>query len=204
MFSDSVAWQGWEMQSYEVLHGRACLSILKDALLIEPLPGRSLKNYLESGALTKTMLQAAGREFKRCHALLNGGWSHGDPHLDNVLYDEVTKRAYLIDIETRHDSRLSAPECHADDLLVFLLDLLGRDSAACWLEHSRIFLESYADVEVLVALARRLIMPRGLELVLWKTRTNHLPTHILRERIRLLNEQIRSVISPSAAAATNR
>jgi hypothetical protein len=51
---------------------------------------------------------------------------HGDPHMDNVIYDHATDRALLIDFEVIHDKSVPAGARHADDLLVFLQDLMGR------------------------------------------------------------------------------
>jgi hypothetical protein len=197
MFPRSSEWQAWEIHSYQLLYDRACLPILNDVIRVEPLPGRSLRDYLDEGRLSSAMMRAAGAEFKRAHALLSpcldGLWSHGDPHLNNVLYDKISGCAYLIDFETRHDSRLSAVERHADDLLVLLLDLIGRDRGMDWFALSRAFLDAYDDAAVLQALALRLVVPRGLELALWKTRTNHLPTDVLRERLGLLHQLVENI-----------
>jgi hypothetical protein len=197
MFPRSKAWQQWEIHSYQLLYDRTCLPILNDVIRVEPLPGRSLRDYLDDGRLSAVMMRAAGAEFKRAHALLSpeldGLWSHGDPHLNNVLYDKVSGCAYLIDFETRHETQLSAVERHADDLLVLLLDLIGRDRSMDWFALSRAFLDAYDDAAVLQALSARLTVPRGLELALWKTRTNHLETDVLRERLELLHQLIENV-----------
>lgn len=194
MFIRASAWQAWEIHSYQLLYDRACLPILNDVIRVEPLPGRSLRDYLDDGRLSAVMMRAAAAEFKRAHALmspeLDGLWSHGDPHLNNVLYDKGSSGAYLIDFETRHDPHLSAVERHADDLLVLLLDLIGRDRGMEWFALSRAFLDAYGDAAVLQALSSRLTVPRGLELALWKTRTNHLETGVLRERLELVRAQI--------------
>lgn len=194
MFPRSKAWQQWEIHSYQLLYERDCLPILNDVIRVEPLPGRSLREYLDDGCLSALMMRAAGAEFKRAHGLMSPDlgdlWSHGDPHLNNVLYDKAGGCAYLIDFETRHDSHLSAVERHADDLLVLLLDLIGRDRSMDWFALSRAFLSAYGDTAVLNALASRLIVPNGLELALWKTRTNHLPLDVLRERLELLRQMI--------------
>jgi hypothetical protein len=124
---------------------------------------------------------------------LDGLWSHGDPHLNNALYDKASDSAFLIDFETRHDSHLSAVDRHADDLLVLLLDLIGRDRSMDWFALSRAFLDAYGDAEVLQALSSRLIVPSGLELALWKTRTNHLETIVLRERLELLRQLVENI-----------
>jgi hypothetical protein len=140
------------------------------------------------------MMRAAAHEFRRAHMLfsplLHDHWSHGDPHLANVLYDPITQRARLIDFETRHELTLRACERHADDLLVFLLDLLGADRTSGWQQLSSEFLTTYGRGEALRTLHHRLNPPHGLELVLWKTRTNYLPKALLLERIASIRDLI--------------
>jgi hypothetical protein len=162
MFPEAEAWQAWECASYRLLYDEECIRVDSQALLIRLLPGWSLRYYLETNELTPAMFVAAAQEFRRGHAL--EGWSHGDPHLANVLYDG--QQAWLIDFETRHDPSLSTPERHADDLLVLLLDLIGRDSTSQWREWSKIFLVSYSEHTVLAALRQRLHMPTRFELIL--------------------------------------
>ena len=81
-------------------------------------------------------IQAAGKELRRAHGLwsseLGDYWSHGDPHLENLLYDLESDQARLIDFELIHDKCMSAVKRHADDLLVFLQDLMGCVSAEQW------------------------------------------------------------------------
>jgi tRNA A-37 threonylcarbamoyl transferase component Bud32 len=75
------------------------------------------------------MLEAAGTELRRAHQFwsdeFDGPWSHGDSTATNVIYNQKTGRARLIDFELVHDRSLSAKSRHADDLLVFLLDILA-------------------------------------------------------------------------------
>jgi hypothetical protein len=79
------------------------------------------------------MLKAAGSEYRPAHHFKNeefgSAWSHGDASMTNVIYDEETGRSRLIDFEIRHEKSLPATARHADDLLVFLLDLVGRVSS---------------------------------------------------------------------------
>ena len=137
---------------------------------------------LENNALTDYILQAAAHEFRRAHQL--DGWSHGDPHLNNVLFDG--DRARLIDFETHHEVGLPVDVRQADDLLVFLLDLAGRDPTANWQKWSAVFLQTYNNSNVIRSFQTHLIVPTGLELVLWKSRTNYLPTQQLKQRIEVL------------------
>ena len=60
-------------------------------------------------------------------------WSHGDAGMANVIYDEKSDRARLIDFEIVHDKSLPALSRHADDLLIFLLDLIAMRPDRQWL-----------------------------------------------------------------------
>lgn len=196
MFPRCADWQAWELDSYRLLHGPERISRQPDSasILIEALPGTSLDACRRERAITPAMMQAAAAEFRRVHALqsslLHAAWSHGDPHWRNVLYDASTGQVHLIDFETRHQAHLTPDERHADDVLVFLLDMLGGTSAN-WLEWSQIFLAAYARPEICAELLKRLHMPDGWERVLWQTRTHHLPAVSLQDRL----IQLRAVVN---------
>ncbi|MEM7553230.1 MAG: hypothetical protein AAF378_03875 [Cyanobacteria bacterium P01_A01_bin.84] len=184
---------------------------------VETIPGKSLLSRLSDSqytslntSLSEEMFRAAGLEFRRVHSLwcdrlwckdtqhkrsqpqgcyhTQNFWSHGDPHLANVLYDESTNRAYLIDFETKHEPGLTATERHADDLLVFILDTLGRLQESEAILFSKAFLLSYGNKEVLQSLKQRLTVPQGWERVLWVTRTNYLPKLELKYRLESLKK----------------
>lgn len=86
----------------------------------EKLPGKNLWERLEQGTLTRRMVKAAGHEFRRVHQFrsdeFRGPWSHGDAGTNNVIYDEKTGRARLIDFEIVHDKSLPPKSRQADDL----------------------------------------------------------------------------------------
>ncbi|MCL1475959.1 hypothetical protein LAY57_35690 [Argonema antarcticum A004/B2] len=139
MFPNCLEWQEGELHCYRLLYKERLQGGLagKRGIWIEELPGQSLLQILCDRNLSLLILRAAANEFLRAHSLfcpkLQDYWSHGDPHLANVLYDSHTKTAMLIDFETKHQQSLTAQERHADDLLVFILDLLGRVPFADWL-----------------------------------------------------------------------
>src|SRR6266481_3944732 len=60
--------------------------------------------------------------------------------MTNVIYDEKAHRARLIDFEIRHEKSLPAAARYADDLLVFLLDMVGRVPNRQWLPFAICFL----------------------------------------------------------------
>src|SRR6266581_8602775 len=125
----------------------------------DKLPGESLWEHMNRGTLTQQMLEAAGREFFRAHLLwsdeFGGPWSHGDASMTNVIYNEKTGRARLIDFEIRHEKSLPVTARHADDLLVFLLDLVGRVSSRQWIKFAICFLRAYGDATVMRELKKR-------------------------------------------------
>ena len=108
------------------------------------ITGRQSVGSHEPGeTLTPRMLKAAGSEYRRAHHFkyqeFGRGWSHGDASMTNVIYDEKADRARLIDFEIRHERRLPAAARHADDLLVFLLDMVGRVPNRQWLRSRSVF-----------------------------------------------------------------
>lgn len=76
-------WQRWEIGCFEMLNGdrfRAYASGTR-TVIAEKLPGESLWVHMNRGTLTRRMLQAAAREFRRAHQFwsdeFRGRWSHG-------------------------------------------------------------------------------------------------------------------------------
>src|SRR5437867_3326198 len=111
------------------------------------------------------MVEAAAREFRRAHELrsqeFDGPWSHGDGAMSNVIFDATAGRAHLIDFEIIHDTSLPACRRHADDLSVFLLDLVALAPAHCWLGLSLAFVRAYGGPPVIEELRNMLRPPRG-------------------------------------------
>jgi len=171
-------WRRWEVDCFEMLNGdrfhadksgRRCV-------VADKLPGESLWVHLNRGSLTRHMLQAAADEFRRAHQFwtdeFRGGWSHGDASATNMIYDAETNRARFIDFEIYHDKSLSAAARQADDLLVFLLDLVGTVPSRQWLPFATAFLAAYGDGKVIAQLRKQLDLPGGLAWIWWGVRTN--------------------------------
>ena len=76
---------------------------------------------------------------------------------------------------------------HADDLIVFLQDLMGCVSAEQWVPFSLALIESYNEPEVLAEVRRRLTVPRGWSAIWWKLRTDYLQSGAMTDRIETLN-----------------
>ena len=152
------------------------------------------------------MLAAAGRELRRAHEwrcdAFGGAWSHGDPHTGNFIFDAGEGRARLIDFEVMHHAMLSADERHADDLVVFLQDLMGRIDGGLWLPSARHFLEGYRRPEIIARLARRFVAPRGLARLWWLVRTTYLSRAELTRRIDELRAALPAIRASAAASAT--
>jgi hypothetical protein len=171
-------WQRWEVDCFQMLNGdryRVYASGMR-RVVAEKLPGESVWVHLNHGTLTRQMLRAAGAEFRRAHQFwsdhFRGCWSHGDGTSQNVIYNPASNRARLIDFEIVHEKSLSRAARQADDLLVFLLDLVGIMSTRRWISFATTFLEAYGDGEVIAQLRKQLDLPGGLAWIWWGVRTN--------------------------------
>ena len=193
---DIAEWQRWEVECFRQLHGEQYRAFADGARTVaaEEVPGVSLAHFLDRKALTLAMVEAAARELRRGHALhsehFSSAWSHGDPHAGNLLYDEAEERARLIDFEVMHDPALPAPERHADDLLVFLQDVVGRVSADEWMPLATSFLQAYDRPEIAALLPARLVLPRGIPRLWWAVRTTYLPRAELSRRLAMLRDAL--------------
>ncbi len=189
-------WRRWETLCFQMLNGDGFRANVTDSrtVTLDKLPGENLWQHMNRGTLAPRMLKAAGNEYRRAHQFqsreLGSGWSHGDASMTNVVYDEKTKRARLIDFEIRHEKSLPARARHADDLLVFLLDLVGRVPTREWLRFAICFLRAYGDPAVLRELKKRLVVPSGLALIWWNVRTNFTPGAKVNRRFKALRRAI--------------
>lgn len=184
------AWQRWEIDCFKMLNGDAFGAFAEgpDVVCADKIPGRSLDDHLANGGLSDAMLTAAARELRTAHAHwsaeLGGPWSHGDPHLANFIYDDVSGRARMIDFEVIHETSIPPEERHADDLLVFLQDMVGLVPGERWLPAALHFIRAYDHPEVAARLRERLVIPRGVAArAWWIIRTNYLARGELRRRI---------------------
>src|SRR5438309_2774476 len=189
-------WQRWEVGCFAMLNGdryRAYASG-KRCVVAEKLPGESLWEHLNRGTLTRRMLQAAAAEFRRAHQFwsdeFRGRWSHGDGTSQNVIYDPSSNRARLIDFEIVHQKPLATSARQADDLLVFLLDMVGTVPSRQWLPFSMTFLEAYGDGEVIAQLRKQLDLPGGLAWIWWGVRTNFTNPAKVKRRLANLSRAI--------------
>jgi hypothetical protein len=176
--SDVREWRRWEARCFQMFNGDRFRATVTDnrTVTLDKLPGDNLWEHMNRGTLTLRMLKAAGSEYRRAHHFktkeLGNGWSHGDASMTNVIYGEKAHRARLIDFEIRHEKSLPASARHADDLLVFLLDMVGRIPNRQWLSFAICFLRAYNDAAVIRELKKRLVVPSGLALIWWNVRTN--------------------------------
>src|SRR6266513_1809566 len=171
-------WRRWEADCFQMLNGDRFRVLASGAktVCVDKLPGKTLWEHLTRGTLTRQMLEATGRELRRAHQLwsdeFGGGWSHGDATMSNVLYDEKTDRARMIDFEIMHDKSVPAKSRHADDLLVFLLDVVAIAPSRQWLAFALCFLDAYGDTDVIAELENKLAVPGGLAWSWWGVRTS--------------------------------
>lgn len=189
-------WQRWEIDCFNMLNGDAFRAYASGprTVIADKLPGESLWEHLNRGTLTRRMLIAAACEFRRAHQFWNdefrGRWSHGDASITNVIYDASNHRARLIDFEIYHEKSLSAAARQADDLLVFLLDLVGTVSTRHWIPFAMTFLEAYGDAEVIAQLRTQLDLPGGLAWIWWGVRTNFTNPGTVKRRLANLSRAI--------------
>jgi len=207
--SDAKEWQHREITSFNLLNGdrfRARASG-PGTVIEDKLPGESLWAHMKRGTLTRGMLRAAGREFHRAHRFWSDDfqccWSHGDATTTNAVYDDKTGRLRLIDFEIEHDKSLPVRARQADDLLVFLLDMIGLVSSQ-WLLFALCFLNAYNRADVIVELRKRLILPGGLAWAWWEVRTNFTAPAKVKRRLASLRAAIPKLEIYRAAAVRAR
>ena len=189
-------WRRWETDSFNMLNGdrfRAHPSGRR-CVIEDKLPGESLWDHMNRGTLTRKMMAAAAQEFHRAHQFwsdeFGGPWSHGDATTPNVIYHSQTGRARLIDFEIIHQRTLPARLRHADDLLVFLLDMVGIVSSRQWLPFALEFLRAYNEPKVVRELKKQLMLSGGLAWIWWEVRTNFTAPGKIKLRLRRLREAI--------------
>jgi hypothetical protein len=189
-------WRRWEASCFQMLNGDRFRAKVTDArtVCLDKLPGQSLWDHMKEGTLNKRMLEAAGREYYRAHQFwrdeFDGPWSHGDASMPNVIYDGKNRRARLIDFEIQHVKSLSSATRHADDLLVFLLDMVEKVPTRQWLPFAISFVKAYADRDVIEELRKRLVIPNGLALIWWNVRTNFAKSAKVKRRLGALRNAI--------------
>ena len=190
--ADDDEWRAWEVDCFRLLHGpEFAAKIGADGTpLISLLPGADLSRHLTAGTLRRQHLAAAGAELRRAHFLhsahFGAGWSHGDPHTGNFVFDPATGRARLVDFEMRHHRDLPEARRHADDLLVMLQDVCGRCERDAWLPLATAFIEGYGRGEIAALLGDLLCVPRGIPRVWWAVRTSWMRRAKLERRISAL------------------
>ena len=203
-------WRKWEVDCFEMLNGDQfhAHSVGQRCVVAEKLPGESMWEHLNRGTLNRQMLRAAAAEFQRAHQFWNdefrGRWSHGDASITNVIYDSETNRARFIDFEIYHDQSLPVAARQADDLLVFLLDLVGTVSSRQWLPFATTFLQSYGDPEVIAQLHAQLDLPGGLAWIWWGVRTNFTNSAKVKRRLASLSRAIVNLRLHKVAGAAGR
>ncbi len=207
-------WRRWEIKCFNMLNGdRFCAVASGERTVIEDkLPGESLWDHMNRGTLTGRMLKAAAKEFHRAHHFwsdeFRGSWSHGDATTTNVIYDAKNDGARLIDFEIMHEKSLPTTARHADDLLVFLLDMVGIVSNRQWLPFALCFLNAYGEADVIAELRERLVLPGGLAWIWWEVRTNFTKPAKVTRRLEKLRTEIRRLglhrPAPAKRARTKR
>ncbi|MBC7967639.1 MAG: hypothetical protein H7Z17_17125 [Fuerstia sp.] len=205
MFERADVWLNWEVHCSRLLYpDRPAVTLGPGhAVNMTEVPGVSLRQMLHRGQTNLKAFVAAAREIRRVHQIQCGiykaAWSHGDLHLDNILYDSGGDRAVLIDFDTRHELTINSTRRHVDDLKVVLLELLAMPEEQ-WRQPATVFLEEYADSSVLHELSRQLFVPRGFAKILWYARTNCCSIRKLEPRIQSLRQIVLQVAATTIHA----
>jgi len=206
-WSKTEGWQRWEVECFKMLNGHrfSASRLRNNAICIDRLPGENLWEHLSRQTLSHRMVEAAGLEFRRAHECwskeFRGPWSHGDAGTANVIYDEKSNRARLIDFEIVHDKSLPALSRHADDLLIFLLDLIAAAPGRQWLPLTLAFLDAYDNVPVIAQLSRQLAPPSGMAWIWWGVRTSFANPAKIKQRLAKLQDLSSDLAHYRAVAA---
>jgi hypothetical protein len=204
MFVRAGEWADWEVHCARLLYPeRAAVKRgFGPSVIVPKICGISLRQLLHQNKASVHPFVAAALELRRVHQIpcshYKGSWSHGDLHLDNIVYDPVAGRAVLIDFDTRHDLRLGPTERHSDDLKVMLLELIGLPDER-WRQPATALIEEYREASVLGELGRQLFVPRGFAKILWHVRTNGASTHRVEQRLESVRAIIQRVVATPAA-----
>ncbi|MBL8819107.1 MAG: phosphotransferase [Planctomyces sp.] len=200
MFVGADEWLEWEVHCTHLLYPDRFCTVCGQGkqICIAEVRGMSLRQLVRRNEADLSVMAAAAGEVRRVHQLpcrvFEAGWSHGDLHLDNILYDRITNRAFLIDFDTRHELRLNERRRHGDDLLVFLLELIACSDEK-WFEWAMAFAEAYGESTVLQELAGRLSVPHGFAGILWSARTQGASIQKMEIRIERLRTALRQIQS---------
>lgn len=206
MFVRADEWVDWEIHCVRLLYPERPAAIRGpgQSVIVPEVRGVSLRQLVQRNEAGVDAFVAAARELRRVHQIpcsrYQDAWSHGDLHLDNIVYDRVAGRAVLIDFDTRHDSRLGRTRRQCDDLQAMLLEMT-RLSDERWLQAATALIEEYREASVLDELGRQLIVPRGFAKILLQTRTKGCSTRQLELRLRTLRAIIRRVATATSTGS---
>lgn len=203
---DNGKWQRWEIDNFLLLNGDRFDAFAEgdSTVCADRVPGENLRELLARGALTPHILEVAAHELRRAHQLwcgqLDGRWSHGDLQMSNIVYDEATDSARIIDFEIIHNPSLPAEARHADDLLVFLQDMMWRIPERQWIPFAMAFLNAYGRPDVIAELRQNLVVPHGIPGLWWEVRANHFNRAELAARVNALGKVLDSTAMRRAEA----
>ena len=198
MFVRARDWMAWETHCAQLLY--PARPVVKfgpgNAVGLPEVSGLSLRQMLHRHETDLRAFAAAARELRRAHqipcSVYQAAWSHGDLHLDNILFDSATNQATLIDFDTRHELGLPPVQRHADDLKVMLLELIATADDE-WIRPATTLIREYGDAVVLEELSRQLFVPQGFAKILLYTRTSGCATSQIDQRLPSLREIIQQV-----------
>jgi hypothetical protein len=163
-FLPNAEWRAWELAVYQALGVANVTADDRGRLILPSFPGSPLDKLLESNVDTDLKRRAAIeslRKLRRAHQCrltwpdgIERTFSHGDATVRNVIFEQVTRRAWWIDFESLHDSTLTDAARRADDIRAWLVS-----AVECWPEVDALaqaVVEGYRDADVVAVLAEQL------------------------------------------------
>lgn len=187
----SEAWAEREVLALTALYGEEVRTDRpsRRALWISDFGARSVRDHLRLTSRRmnpQELARAAAVELRRFHDLQQEGrpyfFIHGDPHAGNILYCERRKRAFLIDFETmavptsallgrcpKATHSETTESMRAEDLAIFILDILRELDPMDWMPVTRAFLDAYGVEEAVHVKLFKHLAPEGGESSLFRS-----------------------------------
>ena len=142
-------WEERERMIYRYLRNSSIRIDSGGALILPPLPGKTLATLLDDPQLDEAIrgkaIELAVSALAQFHSQ---GFTHGDAMAENVMIDLESEVAHWFDFETVHDSNRPLAWRRADDLRALLATCLLRTAPEAFAKTLKLILDVYASEEV--------------------------------------------------------
>jgi hypothetical protein len=189
-WSKAEDWRRWEVKCFRMLNGdrfRAFAYGAKTVCTDKLSLGTSERRHAR-GECWKRLERSFGARINSGATNLTARGHMAIRRRQMSFYNQKTGRARLIDFELVHHRSLSAKSRHADDLLVFLLDILAIASSRQWLPFALCFPNTYGDPIVLAELTNPLALPNGIAWIWWGVRTSFANPAKVKQRLERIKD----------------